>query len=103
MPNKYWVFHYDQKFKLVNKIITPINKDIPQGELLGVFETYEEAVKCINEKAFYPNVIIEDRLSGQIYEQYCLVCQECGKEEYFTNEDVEFTKKEIEKAGYTFK
>jgi len=49
-----------------------------------------------------PNVIIEDRLSGQVFEQLCIVCSECGKEEWETYTDIGYTKKRMEELGKTF-
>ena len=107
-PNKYWVFHYDQKFKIVkledgsNSIeLIKEAKEI-KNSLLGEFKTYKEALQCVDNEAFLPNVIIEDRLIGQVFEQRCIVCQECGKEDWENYEDVKFSKDIIEKAGKVF-
>jgi hypothetical protein len=105
-PNYYWVFHYDEKLKKVNGEIDYDNllaDDNPAGGLLGRFKTYREAIQCVNEKAYYPHVFIEDRLTGQVFEQICIVCTCCDKEEYRTYEDIKFTKDTIEKTGKEFK
>lgn len=95
-PNYYWVFQYDLKHKRSKENgfieITPIgeakeNKD----NLLGKFKTFQEALECVDNKAYLPNVIIEDRLSGQVFEQICISCKECGKEEWESNKDIKFT------------
>lgn len=98
LPNKYWVFQYDQKYKRVKDgdIITleVISEDKEnQNNLIGEYKTWQEALNAVDNKAYLPNVIIEDRISGQVYEDLCIVCQECGKEEYERNIDIDFTKK----------
>lgn len=110
LPNKYWVFQYDQKYKRVKNKDGSISIDIIEEDkttpkkdsFIGEFKSYEEALKAI-DKAYLPNVTIEDRLSGQVFEQMCIQCQECGKEEYETYEDIRFTKEEMKKRGVEFK
>ena len=108
LPNKYWVFQYDQKYKHVKDdrgfvSIEIIREDADSKDsLLGEFRTYREALECVNTEAYLPNVVIEDRLSGQVFEQMCIVCQECGKEEYQTFTDIRFSQKKIEEAGLKF-
>ena len=106
-PNKYWVFQYDQKFKRVKngeyielEIIKEDNET--KVSLLGEFKTYKEALYCVDNKAYLPNVVIEDRLSGQVFEQICIKCQECGKQEYETYQDIKFSQKKIEEKGFDF-
>lgn len=107
-PNKYWVFQYDQKYKRVKLEDGSYSIDIikedreTKDSLLGEFKTYREALECVDNKAYLPNVVIEDRLSGQVFEQLCIQCQECGKEEYETHNDIKFTKKAMEAKGYIF-
>lgn len=107
-PNKYWVFEYDQKYKRVKQedgsyMLEIIKEDMnTKNSLIGEFKTYKDALNAVDNKACLPNVIIEDRLSGQVFEQYCVVCQECGKEEYETNIDIEYTKRKIEESGKKF-
>lgn len=108
MPNKYFVFQYDQKFKRVKKEdgsieLVLIKEDTDnKNSYLGTFKTYKEALNCVDNMAYLPNVLIEDRLSGQIFEQMCVVCQECNKEEYFTDQMIKYTKEKIEEAGFVF-
>jgi hypothetical protein len=108
LPNKYWVFQYDQKYKRVKLEDGSISIDIikedteTKDSLIGEFKTYEEALKAV-DKAYLPNVVIEDRLSGQVFESMCIQCQECGKEEYESNSDIGYTKKEMAKRGVEFK
>jgi len=108
-PNKYWVFQYDQKYKRVKEpgigiTIELIKEDIvTKDSLIGEYKTFQEALNAVDNKAYLPNVVIEDRLSGQIFEQLCIVCQECGKEEYETHQDTKFTKETLKKKGIEFK
>ena len=103
LPNKYWVFQYDEKFKRVKledgSISIEIREEDDTGEqgkdnLIGEFKTYQEALKA-TDGAYLPHVIIEDRLSGEVFEQLFIVCSECGKEEYETHESINFTKKTL--------
>ena len=107
LPNKYWVFQYDQKYKRVKEdgfvTLELIQEDNEtKDSLLGEFNTYQEALQCVDNKAYLPNVVIEDRLSGQVFELMCIVCQDCGKEDWETNEDIKFSKKMIEEKGKVF-
>lgn len=107
-PNKYWVFQYDQKYKRgkdkngVNTIEGIAEDTSKNNHLIGEYKTYKEALQAVDNKASLPNVIIEDRLSGQVFEQLCIVCSECGKEEYETYNDIKFTKERIEEKGLLF-
>jgi hypothetical protein len=106
LPNKYWVFQYEQKYKRVKLEDNSISIELiaednsKQEHLLGEFKTFQEALSCVDNKAYLPNVKIEDRLSGQVFEQLCIECQECGKEEYETHNDIKYTK---ERLGVDFK
>jgi hypothetical protein len=108
MPNYYWVFQYDQKYKRTKKndgstSIDIIKEDSGRDDnFLGQFASYQEALNCVNKKAYLPNITIEDRLTGQVFESICIACQECGQEEYETHEDIKYTKERIEAAGGTF-
>lgn len=108
LPNHYWVFQYDQKFKRVKGEDGSISIDLikednaTKNSLLGEFKTWKEALECVDNKAYLPNVIIEDRLSGQVFEQLCIQCQECGKEEYESHTDIKYSKKIIEEKGQIF-
>ena len=106
LPNKYWVFQYDQKFQRVKEddftSIEPIKNEVieTKDSLLGEFKTYQEALNCVDNKAYLSNVVIEDRISGVIFEQMCIVCPCCGKEDWDTINDVKFTK---DKLGEDFR
>ena len=105
LPNKYWVFQHDEKFKRVKKDgfveLEGIEEDKEtKNSLIWEFKTYQEALKAIDEKAYLPHIVIEDRLSGQVFESLVIVCQECGHEKYEQYEDIKFTK---EKLGEDFK
>lgn len=106
-PNKYWVFQYDVKFKRVKNEefteIVPINEVFEtSNSLIGECKTFQEALKLVDNKAYLPYVVIEDRLTGQVFEQQCIVCQECNKEEYNNFKDIGFTKQKMEEKGYYF-
>ena len=107
-PNKYWVFQYDQKYKRIKNEEGSISIEIikedneTKNSLLGEFKTYKEALSCVDNKAYLPNVIIEDRLSGQVFEQRCIVCQECNKEDWESYNDIKYSQKRIEEKGYIF-
>jgi hypothetical protein len=108
LPNKYFVFQYDQKYKRIkdedgNINIGPVSNDVEtKDSFLGEFETFKDALRCVDNKAYLPNVVIEDRITGQIFEHLCIVCDCCGKEEYETNRDEKYTKKHMEAKGLVF-
>lgn len=103
LPNKYYVFHYNQKYTNKEGCLEIIQNDKETKDaFLGEFNTFKEALACVDNKAYLPNVIIEDRLSGQVFEQMCIVCPCCNKEDYETNTDINFTKRKMEEAGHTF-
>ena len=104
LPNRYWVYHFDEKLTRnaeneIEEILT--DKEI-DGGLLGEFKTYREAMECRNNKAFYPHVTIEDRITGMVYEDMVIICPCCEKEDYESYEDIKYTKKYIEDAGKIF-
>ena len=108
LPNKYWVFQYDQKYKRVKQDdvgfeIVGITEDTSKdNHLIGEYKTFKDALKAVDDKAYLPNVVIEDRLSGQVFESQVIVCQECGKEEYESYQDIKYTKEAMEKKGLKF-
>lgn len=103
LPNKYWVFQYDQKYQNKNGCLEIIKEDMATKDaLLGEFKTFEDALKCVDNKAYLPNVVIEDRLSGQIFEQMCIVCPCCKKEEWVSHKDISFTQKRMAELGQVF-
>lgn len=108
LPNKYWVFQYNQKYKRTTDTDGVVSLGIIKEDtentdsLLGEFETFREALQCVDNKSYLPNVVIEDRLSGQVFEQMCIVCQECGNENWESNTDISFSQKVIEEAGLKF-
>jgi hypothetical protein len=92
-PNIYWVFQYDEKATSKNGDIDfPLKK--ANGGLIGTFKTYRKALDCANE-AYLPHVIIEDRISGVVFETYCIVCSCCGYEKWESIDDIGFTKKTL--------
>ena len=103
LPNKYFVFHYDQKFKNVNGTIEPVGEcEETKNSFLGEFKTYSEAVECFDNKAYLPHVVMEDRLTGVILETMCIECPCCGKEDWETINDTKFTQETMEKKGFKF-
>jgi hypothetical protein len=101
LPNKYWVFHYDEKFmQKDDELVSTNNK--PDGGLIGEYSTYKEAVEAVNNKAYLPHVFIEDRLTGQVFETICTVCPCCNKEDWETIRDIQSTKNIMEKQGIKF-
>jgi len=100
LPNKYWVFQYDQKYKRVkegdfNTIEIIKEAEGTKDSLIGEYKTYREALEAVDIRGVLPNIVIEDRLSGQVFEQYCIVCKECGTEEWETRNDISFTKERL--------
>jgi len=92
LPNKYWVFHYDEKATRKDNEINFPDNDKVSGGLIGEYKTYKEALQAVDNKAYLPHVVIEDRLSGQVFGTMCIVCPYCKKEDYDTFEDIKFTK-----------
>lgn len=101
LPNKYWVFQYDQKYKRVKDNGGAVSIEIIEEDtttedtLIGEYKTYREALEAVDTKAYLPNVVIEDRISGQVFEQICIKCQECDKEEWETINDIRYTKERL--------
>ena len=90
LPNKYFLFHYDEKFKRADdnlELHVPVNETKVKETLLGVFDSFNEALHGVYNLAYLPHVVIEDRLSGQVWESYVVVCPCCGKEDYETIDD----------------
>jgi hypothetical protein len=105
LPNRYGVFHYDEKFAKDddgNLVDINIIEENEINNLLGEFKTYKEALNCVYEKAYLPRVTIEDRVTGFVYESLVIVCPCCNKEEYETYEDINYTREHIEKRGLVF-
>ena len=101
LPNNYWVFHYDEKAtRKDSEINFPDTKC--DGGLVGEYKTYKEALEAVDNKAYLPHIVIEDRLTGVVFESLCIVCPCCNKEDYETNEDIKFTKDTMEKKGLKF-
>lgn len=102
LPNKYFVFQYDEKFRVGDDGLVPIKEAAEtEDSFLGEFKTYKEAVYCFND-AYLPRVVIEDRLTGVILETICIKCPCCGKEDYETFEDTRFTKEKLAENGIEF-
>ena len=104
-PNKYWVFQYDQKYRYgEDNTIELIKEDTgTENSFLGEFNSFENALICVDDKAYLPNVVIEDRISGQVFEQICIVCKECRREEHITHKDINFTKEILKERNIEFK
>jgi hypothetical protein len=103
LPNKYWVFHYDEKFiRKDDEMVSTNDTEETKDSLLGEFRTYIDAIICVNEKAYLSHVVIEDRLTGVVFEQMVIVCPCCGKEDYETMDDIRYTRETMEKKGLVF-
>jgi hypothetical protein len=102
LPNHYWVFHYDEKLKRDEDELESDNENV-EGGLLGEFKTYADALNCVDTKAYFPHITVEDRITGTVFESMFIVCPCCGKEDYETIEDIKFTKDFIENRGLNFK
>ena len=107
-PNMYWVtvdnIYYvideEDEHRMVS--ITEIDPDFEyEGDTIAVFDTYKDAVEFA-ENRFEDRKEIEDRLSGVIYESYKYEYPTV-KEEWSYHEDVGFTKKKMNEAGYEIK
>lgn len=106
LPNRYWVFHYDEKFVRICDSDYESTDNLlrtTKNSLLGEFKRWSDALYCADYKAFYPHVVIEDRITGMVYEKMVIVCPCCGNLTYETIEDIEYTRKFIEDKGLTFK
>lgn len=109
LPNRYFVFHYDQLHKREKQedgsMLLDMLKEADETEdsFLGEFKTFEEAMQCITENAYLPHSVIEDRLSGQIWESITIVCPHCGKRDYETYKDTAFTESKMRELGKEFK
>ena len=99
LPNIYYVFHYDEK--LIQNESGDFDYPEVEGKVingyLGQFKSYEKALECVDNKAYLPHVMIEDRITGVVFEQYVQTCNCCNKEEHVTNEDIQFTKDQLGK------
>ena len=110
LPNLYFVFHYDQKFYRPDNTdmevdeLEPVNEKVAERDdnFLGYYPTFKEACKCIDDKSYLPHKIIEDRLTGVIYEGFFIVCPCCGKEEWEQRTDTGYTANRLKKLGIEF-
>lgn len=99
LPNHYWVFEYDERMLRSCDLQSDpewINGDSGlSGGLVGHFKTYGDAMGCAYTECCLDHIVIEDRLTGVIFEQYVEVCP-CGKNvEYITIDDSHLTKKDL--------
>jgi hypothetical protein len=104
LPNRYWVFQYDEEVILNEDGEWFSNNDteLQKDSFLGEFKTYKDALKCVDTVATYPHRVIEDRVSGQIFESIVIVCPCCGKKEYKESHETKYTKEFMEKNGVEF-
>ena len=103
LPNRYWVFHYDEQFIIKDSETGGefiLNSE--EGGIIGEFKTFKDALRCVNTLAIYPHRFIEDRITGKVFESIVKVCLCCGKTEskdfYYTAYTEEF----MEKKGLKF-
>lgn len=118
LPNLYWVtvsnyFYVYDPIELERIGVDEINKDLQEqlkvkdfktkGETVAVFSSYKEAkdfVEGIWDS--HDNIIIEDRLSGELFEK-SLTKQMQWQDFVDSREDTDFTEKELAKNGVEFK
>ena len=118
LPNKYWVsisedYYYYQPDKDGAYLTWLGDLDLfePKGKTIQVFDTYQEAREFVEDIIFdyahddihVNSIFIEDRLSGQVFEKVKAFSPEHGQINTFHEDDVEFTRKEMEKRGESFK
>ena len=130
LPNLYWVFADDGYYYSVPTeygwLLKPCEEIdgegcYGKGANLGVFRTFREALK-VAEDDYHDRAVIEDRITGVVYERYKYYnarkgriydpkTEETGKEawfldkedaEYDYNLDTQFTKEKLEECGYEF-
>jgi hypothetical protein len=103
LPNRYWVFHYDEQFMVKNgELILNNETGSERGGFLGEFKTFKDALRCVNTLAIYPHRVIEDRITGQVFESIVIVCPYCGRKEYKDFYDTKYTEEFMEKNGIKF-
>jgi hypothetical protein len=122
LPNHYWVswhneygiIRYDKRDKSFQ--ISPASETIKNFKTVGgtvaVFDTFEDAKQYAEDNLPLGSILdgatincvdIEDRLSGQVWEWEHLVNVETGKCKDEVWDDTEYTRKEMQKRGATFK
>jgi len=105
-PNRYWVSESNDYLVKKEKEIINIEEHDKKFKSEGktypqAFKTYKEALTFLD--TLYNNrLTIEDRLSGQVFEQTKIVCVCCGKEEWESFTDTKFTEKKMKENGYIF-
>jgi hypothetical protein len=111
LPNRYWVsesnnYYLRTKEKDGSIYLKPIEEENPNFKHEGktypkIFKTYKEALTFLDTLSG-DNRIIEDRLSGQVFEAMKIICPCCGKEEWESFSDIKYTKERMEKLGIKF-
>jgi len=116
LPNKYWVsicndYYYNNDGCLDWISNTKLFES--KSKVIKVFTTYKNAVTFINEDLYlgmtYDDIkvnciSIEDRFTGQLYEQYRIFDAETATiDDYQINENTKFTVDAMTKLGATFK
>jgi len=118
LPNKYWVSISEDYYYYKNDEeggvwtwLGDLGLFKPKGKTVALFDTYKEAREFVedipfdygHEEIHVNSIFIEDRLSGQVFEKVKAFSPEHGQINTFHEDDVEFTKKEMEKRGEAFK
>jgi hypothetical protein len=100
LPNKYVVMSSNAEYIRQGNQLDWNEDKKWEGDYIGVYDTYNEALRAIDDKCHDVNATIEDRISGELFERYQSICKCCGHIEYGQREDTRFTNK---KLGYNIK
>lgn len=115
LPNKYWVSIANDYYYINDGVmdwISDKNLFEVKGKTIKVFSTYKAAQEFINDDLYlgmtYDDIkvnciSIEDRFTGQLYEQYRVFDAESATiEDYQIMEDTKFTVEAMAKLGAEF-
>jgi len=108
LPNMYWVsisnhyYYFDEDSNSLESI-TERDPDFKiEGGTVAVFSTFREALEFADKNSWQgDDITIEDRLTGQIWEQFKFVHM-IEKEEYETHDDTRWTKEHMKELGVEF-
>ena len=97
LPNKYWVCQSNDVYEKVDGVLEWRENAQPESEVIGIYNTYTEAMDAVNTRGNMTNVTVEDRITGELFSKIMEVCPCCKNERWYNYEDVKFTN---EKLGY---
>jgi len=95
IPNKYIVCQSNDVYECVDNCLEWKENKNPESETVGIYDTYIEALEAIEDECYMSNRTIEDRLSGELFSSYEIVCPTCGNTKYETREDIGFTEQKL--------